>query len=174
MSDPQPRPGSDGTDRPDIAESSDPGGTVTLVRWWVAALAGLGGLVIGMLIAALLLATTPRFGAAPGAAPGSPDKDEPTAASSIPVVAEARVNAACLRVINEAQDVVRILSGADEAVTDVDLQRLDDIVRRLQPVEARLQRDLLDCRVDTSVSTGSTTGPSSPVPTMPQPSGTPR
>ena len=52
----------------------------------------------------------------------------PSNAASVPVVAEARVNAACLRVINQAQDVYRIISGIDDAAADVDLQRLDDIV----------------------------------------------
>lgn len=144
----------------------------TMVRWWVAALTGLGGLVVGVVIAAVLLATTPQFGA--GAGGSGSDEPRPTSDGSIPVVVEARVNAACLRVLNEAQDVVRILSGVDEASEDVDLLQLDDIVRRLQPVESRLQRDLEQCRVDTSTPTGSTTSPSAPPPTMPQPTDTPR
>jgi len=148
---------------------------VLQVRWWVAAAIGLGGLLVGVLVAALLLAATPQFGTGPDQqAPGGAE-EQPTGRSTVPVTAEARVNAACLRVINEAQDVVRVLSGADEAVSDVDLQRLDDIVRRLQPIETRLQRDLRACRVDTSVSAGSTASPASPIPTMPQPSpATPR
>lgn len=159
---------------PEDLPRSAPESTVTVVRWWVAAVIGLVGLVFGVIVTALLIATTPQFGTAPGAAGSDPEDRQPSDTSSVPVVAQAQVNAACLRVINEAQDVVRILSGVDEAVTDVDLQRLDDIVRRLQPVETRLQRDLLECRVDTSVSTGSTAGPSSPIPTLPQPSATPR
>lgn len=148
-------------------------GRATMVHWWIAALTGLGGLVVGVVVAAVLLATTPQFGTA---APESVDGrgDPPTSDSSVPVVVEARVNAACLRVINEAQDVVRILSGVDEATDEVDLLELDDIVRRLQPVETRLQRDLRQCRVDTGTPTGSTATPSAAVPTLPQPSETPR
>lgn len=149
-------------------EASDP---TTMVRWWVAALTGLGGLVVGVLVAAMLLATTPQFGTGPVE---SGEGDRPSSDSSVPVVVEARVNAACLRVLNEAQDVVRILSGVDEATDDVDLLELDDIVRRLQPVESRLQRDLRQCRVDTSTPAGSTATPSAAVPTLPQPSETPR
>lgn len=145
--------------------------TSTLVHWWVAAITGLAGLVVGLVITALLVATTPQFGTGPGE---QADGQQAPPVGDVPVVAEARVNAACLRVINEAQDVVRILSGADDAVTDVDLQRLDDIVRRLQPVETRLQRDLQGCRVDTRVGGGATSAPSSPVPTVPQPSEKPR
>lgn len=144
----------------------------TMVRWWVAALTGVGGLVVGILVAAVLLATTPQFGTA---VTGSGDEgNRPTSDASVPVVVEARVNAACLRVINEAQDVVRILSGVDEATDDVDLLELDDLVRRLQPVESRLQRDLQQCRVDTGAPAESTTSPSAAVPTLPQPSETPR
>lgn len=145
----------------------------TMVRWWVAALTGVGGLVIGVLVAAVLLATTPQFGTAAAESAGG-QADSPTSDGSIPVVVEARVNAACLRVINEAQDVVRILSGVDEASEDVDLLELDDIVRRLQPVETRLQRDLQQCRVDTGAPAESTASPSAAVPTLPQPSETPR
>lgn len=147
-------------------------GPTTMIRWWVAALTGLGGLVVGVVVAAVLLATTPQFGT--GATGTADQPDGPTSDGSVPVVVEARVNAACLRVINEAQDVVRILGGVDEATDDVDLLELDDLVRRLQPVESRLQRDLRQCRVDTSAPTGSTATPSAAVPTMPQPSTTPR
>lgn len=134
-------------------------------------MAGIVGVVVGVLITGLLVATTPDFGsetADPGQtpAPGS----QPTTLATVPVSAEARVNAACLRVINDAQDVYRIISGVGEAAQDVDLQRLDDIVRRLQPLEARLERDLLGCRVDTRISEPSGGSPTAPVPTLPQPS----
>jgi len=152
------------------AESGPPVDAVARVRWWIAGVTFVAGAVVGVLVTALLIGTNPEFGST-GTAPGAPDpSNAPDPTSSVPVTAEARVNAACLRVINEAQDVYRILSGADEAVQDVDFQRLDDIVRRLQPVEARLERDLQACRVDTSVEVGSTAGPASPIPTVPQPS----
>jgi hypothetical protein len=88
------------------------------------------------------------------------------------MVAEARVNAACLAVINEAQDMYVVLTGLDEAVTDVDLQALDDIVRRLQPIEARLGQDLQRCEVETGVVTNPTNG-ATPEPGTPQPSASP-
>jgi hypothetical protein len=135
-------------------------------RWWLAVAIFVAGLVVGVLTVALLFSTTPDFGAVEGQAP---DRPVPSRAASVPVVAEAWVNAACLRVINEAQDVYRILSGVDEAAADVDLQRLDDIVRRLQPLEPRLERDLQACRVDTRVAGGPSAPPGSPPPTVPQP-----
>ena len=151
--------------------STTSGPTGVRPRWWLAVIIFVGGLIVGVLTVALLFSTTPDFGAA-GGQPGSQDSGQvgPSAGSSVPVVAEARVNAACLRVINEAQDVYRIISGLGEAASDVDLQRLDDIVRRLQPIEPRLARDLQECRVDTQVAGDPSVAPSAPPPTVPQPS----
>ncbi|MFL6026285.1 MAG: hypothetical protein ACJ72K_05075 [Friedmanniella sp.] len=86
-------------------------------------------------------------------------------------MAEAQVNAACLAVINEAQDMYVVLTGLGQAVTDVDLQQLDDIVRRLQPIEARLGGDLQECKVDTGVVTGP--GPTASTNPTPQQSPSP-
>lgn len=142
------------------------------VRWWVAAITFVGGILVGVVTTALLIGTTPDFGSAAADSAGTPVPGErPSDAGTVPVTAEARVNAACLRVINEAQDVSRILSGVDDAASDVDLQRLDDIVRRLQPIDARMQRDLRACRVETDLRGGSGASPASPIPTVPQPSG---
>ncbi|MDN5761799.1 MAG: hypothetical protein L0H41_05725 [Microlunatus sp.] len=156
-------------------QQASPRDNVARVRWWVAAITFVGGAVVGIVVVGLLFATTPDF-ATPGSNPGgspAPDGQQTPVDGSVPVTAEARVNAACLRVINEAQDVQRILVGVDQAIDDVDLQRLDDIVRRLQPIEPRLARDLQECRVDTSIRQGSTESPASPIPTLPQPSSTP-
>lgn len=142
-------------------------------RWWLAVIIFVGGLIVGVLTVALLFSSTPEFGAADGEGGQDPGQQGPTADRSVPIVAEARVNAACLRVINEAQDVYRIISGVGEAASDVDLQRLDDIVRRLQPIEPRLARDLQACRVDTQVVGNPTAAPSSPIPTVPQPTSSP-
>jgi hypothetical protein len=157
------------------AESAPPVDAVVRVRWWVAGLTFVAGAIVGVLITGLLIGTTPDFGSSAAGTEAPVPQHQPDPTGSVPVTAEARVNAACLRVINEAQDIYRILNGADEAVRDVDFQRLDDIVRRLQPVEARLERDLQECRVDTSVREGTTGQPASPIPTVPQPStSTPR
>jgi hypothetical protein len=131
------------------------------------------GFVVGVVAVGLLSFTVPEFGAVPrsgGTAPAS--TLAPSSGATVPVVAEARVNAACLAIINDAQDTYVVLTGLDQAVTDVDLQLLDDIVRRLQPIEARLGRNLQECRVDTDVSaaptqTASTASPT-PTPTVSQ------
>jgi hypothetical protein len=136
------------------------------LRWWIAGITFVVGFVFGVIAVGLLDVTTPSFGTAGGRG-STPIAGGPTPGGGVPVVAEARVNAACLAVINEAQDAYTVLTGLGQAVTDVDLQALDDIVRRLQPIEARLGRDLQSCQVDASVvsePTGAAT---------PQPTGTP-
>ena len=158
---------SESGDRP--PQSAGPAQTRRL-RWWVAGITFVVGFVFGVLAVGLLSAGTPEFGAQ-AAGPGAgtaPPTVAPSPGSSAPVVAEARVNAACLAVINEAQDMYTVLTGLGQAASDVDLQQLDDIVRRLQPIEARLGQDLQRCRVDTGVVTNPTEG-SAPETSAPQP-----
>lgn len=146
-----------------------PPGSSGRSRWWLMVAVFVGGVLVGVLTVGLLNATTPEFlaqgpgGAAPTSAAG------PSGSEPVPVTAQARVNAACLRVINEAQDVHTILTDVDDAVTDVDLQQLDDIVRQLQPLQPRLQRDLQACRVDTGLGIDPDPG-STLTPAVPQPS----
>ena len=70
----------------------------------------------------------------------------------MPAAASAQVNAACLRVINEAQDVATTLSEVGPAITAVNLQQLDDVVRRLQSIQRRLDDDLRNCKVEAQVN----------------------
>jgi hypothetical protein len=137
-------------------------------RWWVAVLTFVVGVAVGVLAVGLLDTRTPDFQSASGSAP--PAGPSPSGLQSVPVAASAQVNAACLRVINEAQDVATVLGEVGPAITAVDLQQLDDIVRRLQSIQPRLERDLSDCRVETAV--GSTPS-GSPTPSTSQTSPTP-
>jgi hypothetical protein len=139
--------------------------------WWLLVAIFVGGVVIGVLLVGVLSAGTPDFVTANREAAASAS---PSPSSSVEVAAEARVNAACLRVINDAQDVYSALAELDEALNDVDLGALDDIVRRLQPVEPRLARDLQDCEVIVEAAgSDATPGPSNPSssPLVPTPSG---
>jgi hypothetical protein len=113
-------------------------------RWWIAALTFVAGVAIGVLIVGFLDSSTSDF---------SVGQSEPAAAS-------AQVNAACLRVINHAQDVATILSEVGPAITAVNLQQLDDIVRRLQSIQTRLEVDLRDCKVNAEVNSTPTAAPS--------------
>jgi len=129
-------------------------------RWWIAALTFVVGVVVGVVIVALLDTRRPEFQATRSATPATP-----AGGPSVPAAASAQVNAACLRVINEAQDISIMLSEVGPAVTTVDLQQLDDIVRRLQSVQPRLERDLSNCQIDADVARTPSTEPStSPTP----------
>lgn len=123
------------------------------------------GLVVGILAVGLLSSGKPDFpmsGAPLASQAPSGEPTSPAAGAS----AVAQVNPACLQVINEAQQISSILAGVGNAAADVDLQRLDDIVRQLQPIQPLLQSDLKACHVDTSVGSdpGSTATPA-PSPT---------
>lgn len=131
-------------------------------RWWIAALTFVAGIVIGVLIVGFLDSSTSDFSAAQSAPSTSPS---PAAGQSEPAAASAQVNAACLRVINHAQDVATILSEVGPAITAVNLQQLDDIVRRLQSIQTRLEVDLRDCKVNAEVS-GTPTAVPSPLSTV--------
>jgi hypothetical protein len=139
--------------------------------WWLLVAIFIGGLVIGVLLVGLLSAGTPDFVVANREAAASAS---PSPAASVEVAAQARVNAACLRVINDAQDVYSALAGLGEAVDAVDFGAIDDIVRRLQPVEPRLARDLQECEVIVEeAGAPGTPGPQNPSssPVVPTPSG---
>jgi hypothetical protein len=137
-------------------------------RWWIATLTFVAGVAIGVLIVGFLDRSTSDFPAPQSASSTSPspvvDQGEPAAAS-------AQVNAACLRVINHAQDISTILSEVGPAITAVNLQQLDDIVRRLQSIQTRLEVDLRDCKVNAEVS-GTPTAVPSPLSTV-EPSASP-
>jgi hypothetical protein len=142
------------------------------LRWWVAGITFVVGFVFGVIAVGLLSAGIPEFGAEDRPGAGASTTFAPTPGSTMPVVAEARVNGACLSVINEAQDMYTVLTGLGQAVKDVDLQQLDDIVRRLQPIEARLGQDLERCQVQTEV-VNEPTGSTPPASVTPQPSPSP-
>ena len=131
-------------------------------RWWIAALTFVAGIAVGVLIVGFLNTSKPDFSAVPSAPPTTPS---PTGSQSVPTGASARVNAACLRAIDGAQDINTILSEVGPAISAVNLQKLDDIVRRLQSIQKQLAKDLRDCQVEAEVSdTPSAEPPASPTP----------
>ncbi len=139
-------------------------------RWWAVAAGFIAGIVVGVIVAGLLAGGNSDFAARSG--DGGPSAQAPNPGSSIPVLTDARVNAACLAVINSAQDVYLVLTDVGPAAEEVDLQRLDDIVRRLQPIETRLGQDLGNCQVTTAGSEP-TDAPSEAQPTSNPPQPTP-
>ncbi|RCK68618.1 hypothetical protein DT076_15445 [Desertihabitans brevis] len=168
MTSPQDPPAADDADADATSAPDRP-------RWWLGLVLFVAGVVVGVLAVGLLNTTTPDFGGTAGSG-ATPEEPAPAPTGGVPVVARAEVNAACLRVINEAQDVYNVLQGVDEAVVDVDLQQLDDMVRRLQPIQPRLARDLGDCRVDSEAvlptpSAAPSAPPSSGGTPLPSPTG---
>lgn len=145
------------------APEADPTGPSGVRRWlsrWLLGGTFVGGIIVGVILVGLLNLSTPDFLAA-----GQPSPS-PTASgfNRVEVAADVRVNAACLRVINEAQDIYGPLTGLNQAITDVNLKQLDDIVRQLQPIQPRLERDLRDCQVDATATEPGGLG-ASPAPT---------
>ncbi|MBA8794076.1 hypothetical protein FHX74_001681 [Friedmanniella endophytica] len=144
---------------------------------WLAVLIFAAGLLVGVLTVGLLDAGTPDFATRTSNTSTLPGRSTPTPVAN-GAAAQAQVNAACLAVINDAQDVYAALGDLGPALDQNDLTTLDDIVRRLQPVEPRLATDLADCRVRTDVNAGPS-APGSPVATsepstsQPTPSPTP-
>jgi hypothetical protein len=132
------------------------------------------GLAVGVVIAGLLgrASQDPPAATGPSAPPSAVASPTPSAVNPADPSAGAQVNAACLRVIDDAREVHDILAGVGEATADVDLQRLDDMVRELQPIEPRLGSDLRDCDVEARLGSTSSTDSPSPTPTGSQPSPT--
>ncbi len=127
---------------------------------WLKILIFAAGVVVGVLVVALANSTTPDFATSRGNSGSAAGGAQPSTAGG-QAGAQARVNAACLAVINDAQDVYAALGDLGPALDHSDLMALDDIVRRLEPVEPRLGKHLRDCRIDTSIGSGGTSAPHS-------------
>ena len=70
------------------------------------------------------------------------------------------VDAACLRAIQAAQSAYAAISDAGDALSSLDAARLDELVRRLQPIQDQLQADSAACHV--AGGTGSAVATPSP------------
>lgn len=123
---------------------------------WLAAGAFVLGLVAGVLLLGLLGQDPPTGPAAQGAAPASAPVGRGTAGES----GRIEVNAACLRAINAAEDIAAAVEDLGTAAAVLDAAQLDEVIRRLQPLQDRLQENTAACEV-----TGST--PSDPAATSP-------
>ncbi len=132
------------------------------VVWPVVAV---GALVLGLLVGYNAPGRNPAVEtAAEKPMSASPSSTPRATSDDVTVAARAEVNAACLRSLNDAQNVYVVLSGLDTAVSDVDLGRLDQMVRDLQPLQKLLQRDLSECEVNTAIAEGESEAPP-PTPT---------
>ena len=140
--------------------SPEPDGGVLrrALRWWALTGVFLAGLIVGAVVVALLpggSSVPPRDdpGAAETSAPdgsAAPTTDVPASATG-----ELVVNGACLRAINAAQDTVDVVDDLGEAIAEFNSARLDEVVRRLQPLQRRLQENVEECEVVGQVPTES-------------------
>lgn len=58
-----------------------------------------------------------------------------------------QVNGACLGAFNAAQDAYATIDDLGQAASALDAAQLDEVVRRLQPLQQQLEDDLAACRV---------------------------
>jgi hypothetical protein len=92
----------------------------------------------------------------------------PGGAGSGAATGQAVVSAQCLRAVNEAQTVAGQLGSVIDALRSFNLSAVNDGIRALQPLQARLRRDAAACQVSTSLG-GASSVPLSPTP-APSPS----
>lgn len=133
-------------------------------RWWLPVTTFVAGVVVGV-VGLGLVSTAPTASTSAGAGRAGSAQSDP---ATLPLTATAQVNEACLRVINDAQAVYSVLTGVGELDADVDLLQVDVLVRRLQPLQPRLEQDLPACEVSASAPPA-TTGPVPPPGTEPPP-----
>jgi hypothetical protein len=129
---------------------------------WLATGTFVLGLAAGVLLAGLLgqdppVPTTAQGAPAAGAAAPT-NSDEPTGGLE--------VDPACLLALNAAQDVAGTVDDLGAAAAALDAAQLDEVVRRLQPLQERLEVNTAACDAIASVPTGSApatpTAPGSP------------
>ncbi|MGY1780629.1 hypothetical protein [Geodermatophilus sp. SYSU D01036] len=131
---------------------------------WLAAGTFVVGLLVGALLVGLLGQDPP---AAPAAQPDRPTTAGPATppAETTGGVDETRVNAACLRAINAAQDIAATVDELGAAAAALDAARLDEVIRRLQPLQQRLREDSADCEVSEPASSSPPPATATPTPT---------
>ena len=120
---------------------------------FVAAVVFVVGLAVGAVLAGFLAADPVVVRAAEGPVPG-----DAATGPSLPAedaAAQFVVSGACLSAVNAAQDTLLLVDDVDRGAAELDAAALDETVRRLMPLQTRLQTGLEACRVATE-------GPSAP------------
>jgi hypothetical protein len=117
---------------------------------WLAAGTFVLGLVVGVLLIGLLGQDPPASTTAPGAAPTSGPAEGDTDAAG-PTGIE--VNEACLRALNAAQDIAATVDDLGAAAVTLDAAQLDEVIRRLQPLQQRLEENTAACEATGSLPT---------------------
>jgi hypothetical protein len=131
------------------------------LRGWLAAATFVVGLFVGGIIVGLLSdePSLPPAGsstAEPLPAPGTGSILPPSSGSAAGGTGEVVVNDACLRAVNTAQDVSSAVDDLGEAAAELNAAQLDEVIRRLQPLQDRLQENIEGCEVVTRLPDGFT------------------
>jgi len=135
-------------------------------RWWLAAGTFVLGLAAGVIITGLLASdssipsagrtVSPDTALSTTAVVGSMASSSSSSSSSAPGASvQIVVNEACLRAINEGQDAYNAINKIGDAVRDLNLTTLDDIIRQLQPLQGALRADVSGCHVTSRLPDGS-------------------
>jgi len=135
-------------------------------RWWLAAGTFVLGLAAGVIITGLLASdssipiagrtVSPDTALSSTAVVGSMASSSSSSSSSAPGASvQIVVNEACLRAINEGQDAYNAINKIGDAVRDLNLTTLDDIIRQLQPLQGALRADVSGCHVTSRLPDGS-------------------
>jgi hypothetical protein len=132
---------------------------------WLAAGTFVLGLVAGVLLVGLLGQDSPV--ATTAQATESGPVAGPTGPAEPP--GGVAVNEACLRAINAARDIAATVDDLGAAAAALDAAQLDEVIRRLQPLQDRLRASSAACEATGSVP--ATTG--APTPTAPPTGATP-
>lgn len=143
---------------PDDTPARAPGHTA---GWWLAVVGFVVGLFVGGIVVGLASGGSSDDLAGPAATTA------PAAGSPIPsagATGQVAVNASCLRAVNDAQDTYTAVNDLADAASTLNAARLDEIVRRLQPLQRRLEQDLRDCQVTTRLPDGSVSSGPAPTP----------
>ena len=139
------------------AAPPEPGGQRN--RPWYAWLA-VGTFVLGLLVGVVALGLLREGPAAEASQQVEPGAGEPAASASSGATAGIRVNESCLRAINAARDIGSVVEDLGTAAAALDTAQLDEAIRRLQPLQDRLQENSATCETVGAVSGEDVTGPS--------------
>jgi hypothetical protein len=115
---------------------------------WLAAGTFVLGLVVGALLVGLLGQAPPVPRSAQEAAPAPAAGPTSTAGPAGGV----GIDPDCLRALNAAQDIAATVDDLGAAAAALDAARLDEVVRRLQPLQARLGESRAACEASGSLS----------------------
>jgi hypothetical protein len=129
---------------------------------------GVGTFVLGLLVGVLALGLLREGTAAESVRQVEPGSGEQAPSPSGGGTAGIRVNEACLRAINAARDIGSVVEDLGTAAAALDTAQLDEAIRRLQPLQERLEQNSATCETVGAVSGEDVTAPSSvPAPASP-------